>query len=151
MFSRGVVMGTVSSSLNPGVSELLQTLSNINSPVLSSPAVVSALEKAPESDIVQLSNEALQLQSVDTMFGISNGSSSSGSDMSSLLENLDSSATASGTSTANSQSASGVLASASAADQLANYQAALQASVSQGLFGTASSNGLIGSLFNTVA
>jgi len=144
-------MGTVSSSLNPGVSELLQTLSNINSPVLSSPAVVSALEKAPESDIVQLSNEALQLQGVDTMFGISNGSSSSGSDMSSLLENLDSSATASGTSTANSQSASGVLASASAADQLANYQAALQASVSQGLFGTASSNGLIGSLFNTVA
>jgi len=144
-------MGTVSSSLNPGVSELLQTLSNINSPVLSSPAVVSALEKAPESDIVQLSNEALQLQSVDTMFGISNGSSSSGSDMSSLLESLDSSATASGTSTANSQSASGVLASASAADQLANYQAALQASVSQGLFGTASSNGLIGSLFNTVA
>ena len=144
-------MGTVSSSLNPGVSELLQTLSNINSPVLSSPAVVSALEKAPESDIVQLSNEALQLQGVDTMFGISNGSSSSGSDMSSLLENLDSSATASGTSTANSQSASGVLASASGADQLANYQAALQASVSQGLFGTASSDGLIGSLFSTVA
>jgi hypothetical protein len=144
-------MGTVSSSLNPGVSELLQTLSNVNSPVMSSPAVVSALEKAPEQDIVQLSTEALQLQSVDTMFGISTGSSGSGSNMSSLLESLATSATGSGTEATNSQAASGVLASASAADQLANYQAALQASVNQGLFGTASSNGLIGSLFNTVA
>jgi len=144
-------MGTVSSSLNPGVSELLQTLSNVNSPVMSSPAVVSALEKAPERDIVQLSTEALQLQSVETMFGISNGSSGSGSDMSSLLERLASSASASGTAAANSQAAPGVLASASAADRLSNYQAALQASVSQGMFGTASSDGLIGSLFNTVA
>jgi hypothetical protein len=144
-------MGTVSSSLNPGVSELLQTLSNVNSPVMSSPAVVTALEKAPEKDIVQLSSEALQLQSVDAMFGISTGSSGSNSNMSSLLESLASSATGSGTAATNSQSASGVLASASGADQLANYQAALQASVSQGLFGTASSDGLIGSLFSTVA
>ena len=144
-------MGTVSSSLNPGVSELLQTLSNVNSPVMSSPAVVSALEKAPEKDIVQLSTEALQLQSVDAMFGISNGSSGSSLGHEQSSERLESSANASGTTAANSQAAPGVLASASAADQLANYQAALQASVSQGMFGTASSGGLIGSLFNTVA
>jgi hypothetical protein len=143
-------MGSVSSSLNPGVADLLQALSNVNSPVMSSPAVVSALEKAPASDIVQLSNEALQLQSVDAMFGISTGSSTgANTNMTSLLESLKSSATAPG-SAANGQTASNVLSTASPADQLANYEAALQASQTQGLFGATSSNGLVGSLFNTM-
>lgn len=55
---------------NPGVSNLLQMLNNMDSPVLSSPAVTAALEKAPAGDIVQLSAEAMQLQNVDALFGI---------------------------------------------------------------------------------
>lgn len=65
-------MGTVSSA-NNGLSTLLQTLSNENSPLLStlsSPSVESALEKAPTSDIVQISEQALQLQATDELFGI---------------------------------------------------------------------------------
>jgi len=66
-----------STSINPGVSELLQTLSSLNSPALSSPAVVSALEKAPPSDIVQLSAAAAELAGVDAMFGVSDGAGGS--------------------------------------------------------------------------
>ena len=69
-------MGSVSSA-NAGVTDVLQMLSNLNSPVLSSPAVTSALEKAPTADIVQLSMAATQLENVDAMFGISNSSNAS--------------------------------------------------------------------------
>lgn len=64
-------MGTVPS--NNGLSTLLQTLSSENSPLfstLSSPSVESALAKAPTSDIVQISEQALQLQATDELFGI---------------------------------------------------------------------------------
>jgi len=142
-------MGSVSSSLNPGVADLLQTLSNVNSPVMSSPAAVTALEKAPASDIVQLSMAALQLQNVDAMFGISTGSNTSMSG--SLLTSLENSATASGTAAASGQVPSTVLSTASQGDQLANYQAALQAEQTQGLFGATSGSGLTGSLFNAIA
>lgn len=71
-------MGSVS-SVNPGVSDLLQTLSSLNSPVLSSSTVESALENAPTTDIVQLSIEAAQLQNVDTLFGISAASTTASS------------------------------------------------------------------------
>jgi len=57
-------------AVNPGVGDLLQTLGNLNSPVLSSPSVVNALESAPTADIVQLSLAASQLEGVDAMFGI---------------------------------------------------------------------------------
>ena len=69
-------MGSVSSA-NPGLQNLLQTLSNLNSPVLSSPAVTSALQTASPADIVQLSEAATQLEGVDAMFGISNSSNAS--------------------------------------------------------------------------
>jgi len=80
-------MGSVSST-NPGLTNLLQTLSNLNSPVLSSPAVTSALKKASPVDIVQLSVAANQLQSVDAMFGLSNGAPGSGSSNYSLTSLL---------------------------------------------------------------
>jgi len=63
-------------AVNPGLSDLLQSLSNIDSPVVSSPAAVAALEKAPPADIVQLSESALQLEGVDALFGIQTGSAS---------------------------------------------------------------------------
>lgn len=126
-------MGTVS-SLNPGVSGLLQSLSDLNSPVLSSKAAVSALEKAPSADIVQLSRAVNQLKNVDAIFGISESSASSSSSLLAALEN--------GTPSA--------LSTASPSEQNAGYKSAVQAQVTQGLFGTATTNALPGSLFNVI-
>lgn len=141
-------MGSVS-SLNPGVADLLQTLSNVNSPVLSSPAVVSALENAPTSDIVQLSQSASQLANVDMLFGLPNSAAeSSTNSLSTLLADLAS------PQTAVDPSASSILAAATSADssttssaaasststeagQLASYQAAMQSAETETLFGTA--------------
>jgi hypothetical protein len=142
-------MGSVA-SVNPGVAALLQTLTNVDSPVMSQPAAVSALQKAPAGDIVQLSAAATELQSVDELFGVSQGSGSN-TGMSSILASLGSSLTSSAEAAANGQPASTALSSASPAEQLANYQAVLQGAESQGLFGTGTNIGLSGSLFNAIA
>ena len=78
-------MGSVS-SVNPGVADLLQTLSSLNLPLLSSSAVTSALQKAPTADIVLLSAAANELENVDAIFGISGGSNTGAN---SSLANLD--------------------------------------------------------------
>jgi len=126
-------MGSVS-SLNPGVANLLQTLSSVNSPVLSSPAVVSALENAPTSDIVQLSQSASQLENMDVLFGLPNAAAESSSNsLSTLLADLASPQTAA---TATESSATTSSASTEAG-QLASSQAALQSAETETLFGTA--------------
>jgi len=135
-------MGSVS-SVNPGIADLLQTLTNVNSPVMSSKAAVSALEKAPAADIVQLSAAANQLESVDAMFGISTSPTTDVSSTLTALESLGPGST--GTTTPS------VLANASPADLAANGLAALQAQLTQGLFGTGTNNSLSGSLFNAIA
>lgn len=60
-------------SVNPAVSNLIQTLSGGGSTplssALSSQAVQTALEKASPADIVALSNQALQLEQVNGLFG----------------------------------------------------------------------------------
>jgi hypothetical protein len=139
-------MGSISSSLNPGVANLLQTLTSENSPVMNSQNAVNALKSAPVSDIVQLSEEATQLQGVDALFGISPPSTSS-------LNNTD---TLFGLPTTTNSSTNTVLqalesagATVSASDQEANDQAAAQASLAQGLFGVGTNNSL-GGLLNTV-
>ena len=69
-------MGSVPST-NNGLSDLLQTLTNDNSPLLptlSSPAVEAALKNAPATDIVAISAQAVQLQEADALFGSSNTS-----------------------------------------------------------------------------
>lgn len=138
-------MGSVAAA-NPGVANLMQSLSVFNSSVLSSPKVESALEEAPSSDIVQLSMAATEMENVDALFGISNGSSgSSSTNIYSILANLEASQTGSG---APAATASGTAPAATQADQLATYQTALQAEVTQGLFGSGSSGGLAGSLLN---
>ena len=125
-------MGSVS-SLNPGVADLLQTLSNVNSPVLSSPATASALENAPTSDIVQLSQSAVQLENVDMLFGIpSSAAAGPSATLSSLLANVE----APSASTVPDPSSTTSSASTEAG-QLASYQAALQSAETQTLFGTA--------------
>lgn len=138
-------MGSVSSSINPGVADLLQTLSNVNSPVLNSPAAVSALEKAPSADIVQLSEEATQLAGVDALFGISTPSSSA-------VNNVD---TLFGIPTSSPSSSNNILqtlenegATLTPAEQQAADQAQAQTALTQGLFGT--STNAAGTLFNTV-
>jgi hypothetical protein len=145
-------MGSISSSLSPGVSDLLQTLTNLNSPVMSSKAAVSALEKAPTSDIVQLSEAVTQLESVDAMFGISTSSSSSSNSSSNILASLEAglTGTAGSTQSTGSVLSSAALANASPTDQAANYESAIQSQVTQGLFGTTATNALSGSLFNMI-
>lgn len=128
-------MGSVP-AVNAGLSDLLQTLSNVNSPVLSSKAAVSALESAPPSDIVQLSEAAIQLEGVDAIFGVAN---TPGSDMFGALTSLE-----------NPSAIPSVLSNASPSDQLANYEAALQAELAQGLFAPGTSTSITGSLFNSL-
>jgi hypothetical protein len=158
MQNGGVEMGSVSTP-NPGVASLLQTLSNLNSPILASSKVTSALAKAPVSDVVEISMAASQLENVDALFGISNGSSTGASSLANLANLAAVSAGPASTTAAADNSSSSAptsvlsnqqLASASPADQMANYQAALQASTVQGLFGTGTTNGSSGSIFNVI-
>lgn len=72
-------------TVNPGLANLLQSLSQI-SPLASSPQLVSALEKASPGDIAQLSSDAIQLQNVDALFGNTDASTT---DPNSLFANLE--------------------------------------------------------------
>ena len=76
------------SSTNSVLTNLLQTLSNAGSPVASSPAVLAALQKASPGDLVQLSAAATQLESVDAIFGISDGSTTNSNTPFGNLESL---------------------------------------------------------------
>ena len=81
-------MGSVSST-SSNLSDLLQTLSAASpelSSILSTPQMQSALEKAAPGDLVQLSDQALQLQQVDSMFGSVDGTQATG--LTSGFENL---------------------------------------------------------------
>jgi len=141
-------MGSIS-SVNPGISNLLQTLSNVDSPALSSPSVLSALQKASPSDVVQLSTAALQLENVDAMFGVPNPSSSSStSALNSLMASLEAPPTSTPAAT-NTPVPSAAASTASPAEQAASYQANLQQSETQTLFGLVPT-GASGSLFDTL-
>lgn len=148
-------MGSVS-SMNPGLTQLFQTLSNVNSPVLSSPAMVTALQSASPNDIVQLSLAANQLEDVDAIFGISNGSSNTlDTSMNNLLAALEPSMTGaatpgSGTSPTTAAPASTATTTGSPADQMANYQAVSQMAETEALLGDPSTGGLSGPLFNVL-
>ena len=118
-------MGTVASSA--GIADLLQTLTSVGSPLastLSSPALQSALQNASPADIVKLSDQALQLQETDALFGVPDSTDSSGSsdifNSSSLLASLfGSTASSSGTPSPTSNSPESA--------QLAAAQSELQA------------------------
>lgn len=128
-------MGSVASSnvasTNNGLSDLLQTLTNENSPLLStlsSSSVQAALATAPASDIVEISDEAQQLQTTDALFGISDSSSSATDNLFSALASI-------GSSAASSASGSSLGTGSSLADQLAAYQGNLQTQETDALFG----------------
>jgi hypothetical protein len=127
-------MGSISAtnpSTNPGLSDLLQTLTSENSPLastFSSPSVQAALENAPPADIVQLSNEALQLQVTDSLFGGQDATTSTPSQsLFSALEAINS-------------SASGNTGTPTLADQLAAYQGSSQLAQTEGLLGITQPN-----------
>ena len=126
-------MSTVS-SVNPGVADVLQTLSNLNSPIASSQSVVNALEKASPADIVQLSNAATQLQNVDVLFGVPAPTSTSNTDINNLLSTV---LNPSGTTTSASTPSTST---PGTADQLLSSQAALQSSEMDDLLGVNPSN-----------
>ncbi|MGA2113657.1 MAG: hypothetical protein ABSH56_02770 [Bryobacteraceae bacterium] len=132
-------MGSVS-SINAGVSDLLQTLSSLGSPIVSSSATVSALEKASPGDLVQLSRAAIQLENVDEMFGGTTGSSAETSATS--LEDVLAQATESSPSSGASSSAT--------ASSTATTAAQIQSAEIQGLLDSGASGGLTGSLFDEI-
>ena len=137
-------MGSVAST-NSGLSDLLQTLTNENSPLLStlsSPAVEAALQNAPASDIAEISEQALQLQVTNALFGDSNSSSSSSDNLFSELASINSTATG-----ATNSSTSG----SSLADQLSAYQGNLQTQEAQTLLGINSPTNTPSSLFDVFA
>lgn len=130
-------MGSVASSnpstsaSNNGLSDLLQTLTNENSPLLStlsSPGVQSALEKAPAADIAEISDQAQQLQLTDALFGESNTATTPTDSLFSALASAGSSATS-------SASGASLNPGSPLADQLAAYQSNMQTQETEGLFG----------------
>lgn len=140
-------------AINPGLADVLNILSNSASPslssLLSSSNVLSALQNASPADLVQLSDEALQLQTVDSLFGSPDPSQTDGLFGSSSTP---SSATTLDNIVANlTQPASGsasVAPSTSIANQLAIYQGQLQAENTQALFGPTA--GTTGSAVNVL-
>jgi hypothetical protein len=138
-----------SSSINPGVSNLMQMLSSIDSPVLSSQTAVTALEQAPSADIVQLSNDAMQVENLDALFGFSNSPSSSPSSaLASLASSAAESGSASSTASAGGSTAAGSTAGSTAAET-ASYQADLQSEITAGLF-SGYTAGTTGTLFDAL-
>jgi hypothetical protein len=143
------------SSINPGLENLLQTLSKVDSPVLSNSNVVTALEQASPDDVVQLNAAANQLETVDALFGVSVGSSESPtSDLSSILADLEpstngtESSSTSPDSTAGTQSSSPASATALSTSQV--MQAEMQAAEAAELFDPQSDNGSTGSLLDII-
>jgi hypothetical protein len=130
-------------STNNGLSDLMQTLTNENSPLLStlsSPNIQSALAKAPARDIVELSEQAQQLQATDALFGISTSNDTS---TSSLFSALASVGTSGGT--------SGATPGTTLSDQLAAYQGNQQTQEAQTLLGLSPTETNTNSLFDVFA
>lgn len=151
MSSAASTNASTSTPINPGLADVLNIISNGASPalssLLSSSKVQAALQNASPADLVQLSDQALQLQTVESLFGNAGGSQTNGlfgsssttnptTTLDNLVENL-------------SQPASGSSAAPSVATQLAAYQGQLQLADTQTLFGSA--NGTSGTGVNLLA
>jgi len=82
------------SSTTAGITDLMQLVSGAATPalssLLSSSKLQSALAKAPPADIAQLSDQAMQLQEIDGLFGASapTPTESSGMAMQDLLTSI---------------------------------------------------------------
>ena len=120
----------LASNNNNGLADLLQNLTNENSPLLStlsSPKIQAALQNGPASDIVEISDQALQLQATDALFGISNPTTSPTDSLFSALASINSNETS-------SAAGSPLNPGSPLADQLAAYQGNMQTQEMQTLF-----------------
>jgi hypothetical protein len=143
-------MGSVSAT-NSNLTNLLQTL-NAASPQLSSmlsgPQMQSALAKESPGDLVQLSDQALELQQVGSMFGNLDGTQStefnSAPDL--LLQALDSSLGVTGANGGPSGPTGSTSTASSLADQIANNASSFQAQALDALFGTSQPAPLLNTL-----
>jgi hypothetical protein len=156
-------MGSVSSAASTnasGMADVIQFLSNSGSPLLSaglsSSQVQSILQNASPSDVVQLSDQAMQLQEMDNLFGSPDASQTAGlfsspspTSSSSTLDNILASLTGSSTaatpsSSAGSASSASDSSTSSLATQMASYQSELQTEALQAMFGTDPNSGTSG-------
>lgn len=133
------------SSTNPGLANLLQTLSNVDSPLLSSPNALSAIENSSPADIVKLSVAATQLQEVSAIFGDSQTTSESLQNGSSTFTDLENALTSASSTSSSSTSNSSIPTS-----QLADYQSLLQSAQADALLNPGSASSSTGSLFNVL-
>ena len=147
-------MGCIA-SVNPGVASLLQTLSSnepsLLSSMLSSPTVESALESSSPADVVQLSNQVLQLQAIDELFGTPDTSTTSSTllaglfspdslaDTSSILQSVDPALL--GPAWTDSSASAAAIPDEPDASQLVAYSGALQTQELHALFGIAPATG----------
>jgi hypothetical protein len=138
------------------ISNLVQSLTGAGSPqlaaTLSSPAVQTAIENAPTSDLVDLSSQALKLQETGLLFG--NESTAETATLASILYPLASllaaanaAARTAAESGATNPSPTATSSTASLANQL---QSDLQAQEMQSLFGIAPTASPPSSLFDTL-
>ena len=148
-------MDPVSSTNNAGLSYLTQLLSGSGSP-LSSSQVQSVLQNASPTDVVQLSDQALQMQEVEGLFGNPQASQTAGlfsnatqPSSSTTLEGILAELTAPSSSTTSNTSTSP--SPASLASQMATYQGELQSEQMQTLFGTATTTAASPSPLNLLA
>lgn len=142
-------MGTVSST-NPGLANLLQTLSNVDSPLLSSQSTLSAIENSSPADIVKLSDAATQLQEVGAIFG--DGSQTTPESLfngSSTFSALEDALTSPSTST--TSSTSGATNPAIPTSQLPAYESSLQSAEADALLDPGPTSSSASSLFNVLA
>jgi hypothetical protein len=132
------------------VTNLVQSLTGGGSPqlaaTLSTPAVQTAIQNAPTSDLVDLSSQALKLQETDLLFGDESANPSAADTatlaatlypLSALLAAADAAANKAPASGASATSPTATSSTASLADQLTGYQNDLQAQEIQSLFGIA--------------
>jgi hypothetical protein len=125
---------STTSAVNPGLASLLQTLSKVGSPLLSSPQALAALKKASPADIVQLSAEATQLEGLNALLGVPDATAT---DPFASLEAAVAGASATGSTPSSSSSAP----TPSLADAVATYQRSVQSAEVASLFGTGTSAG----------
>jgi hypothetical protein len=151
-------MGSVSTN-SFSVANLVQNLTGAGSPqlaaTLSSPAVQTAIQNAPTSDLVDLSSQALKLQETSLLFG--DGSAADTATLASMLYPL-SSLLASTEANARKAAESGAISPSppasspapSLATQLAEYQSESLTEEMQTLFGIAPTASPPGPLFDAL-
>jgi hypothetical protein len=145
------------------VANLVQNLTGAGSPqlaaTLSSPAVQTAIQNAPASDLVDLSSQALKLQETDQLFGDGSATPSAADTatlastlypLSTLLAAADAAANKAPGSGAPSPSLTASSSATSLASQLAEYQGDSLAEEMQTLFGIAPTASPPSSLFDAL-